>query len=168
MARKNKDNETVEAEDFGAGIDTGDEFETNVSPSSADISPELTEKEKLQLEAEAREEVAKAIRLSKMKEFKAAAKKRLQAEAMFRHGKDDKGDDLDTVDLNLASYPKYIMLDGVMYYSGKRYTKSRKVIQVLKDVMDRGWRQEAARLGERTEWVEQKQKLLSRQGLQLH
>ncbi len=38
-----------------------------------------------------------------------------------------------------------------MYYHGRTYTKSRKVIQVLKDQQDRGWRQEAARRGERAE-----------------
>lgn len=170
MANKRKDTgkDKIEVDEFGAAIDTGDEFVSEVSPASAEISLELTEEEKIKLEAEARTEVAQSMKLAKMKQFKAAAKKRLQTEAMFRHGKDDKGQDLDTVDLNLASYPKFIMLDGVMYYSGRRYTKSRAVVQVLKDQMDRGWRQEAARLGEKTEWVEQKQKLLSRQGLQLH
>ncbi len=161
MAKAPK-NDTEEVTEFGAGIEAED---TEVS---GDIQIELTEKEKLALEAEARREVAADIKASKKKEFKAAAKKRLQAEAMFKSGKDDKGEDLDTVELQLASWPKYIILDGTVYHSGRKYTKRKAVIAVLKDQMDRGWRQEAARLGERTDWVAQKQMVLSRGGLTVH
>jgi hypothetical protein len=149
------------------GDDISDE-ELATFGGNEEIQVELTEKEKLKLEAEARQEVAAAIKAAKMKEFKNAAKKRLQAETMFRNGKDDGGEDLDTVDLVLASHPKFIILDGAVYHSGRKYTKKRSVVAVLKDQMDRGWRQEAARLGERTDWVEQKQKLLTRNGLMMH
>lgn len=162
---KGKNSET----DFGADISDDEELSAiEATLAGADITVELTEDEKIKLEAEARMEVAKALKAAKMKEFKNAAKKRLQEEAMFRNGKDDSGEDLATIDLVLASYPKYITLDGARYYSGRKYTKRKAVIAVLQDQMDRGWRQEAARMGERTEWVEQKQKLLTRNGLQLH
>lgn len=169
MAKKDKNAGEPEIE-FGAEIETdANDFGLDaLMAGNADISVELTEAEKTKLEAEAKREVAAAIKIAKMKDFKNAAKKRLQAEAMFRNGKDDSGEDLDTVELNLASYPKWITLDGTRYYSGMKYKKRKGVIAVLKDQMDRGWRQEAARLGEKTEWVEQKQKLLSRSGLQMH
>lgn len=154
--------------DFGSDVEDEELAAIAATINNDDITVELTEEEKIKLEAEARMEVAKAIKAAKMKDFKNAAKKRLQTEAMFRHGKDDSGEDLATVDLVLASYPKCIILDGVIYHSGKRYTKRRSVIQVLQEQMDRGWRQEAARMGEKTEWVEQKQKLLTRGGLQIH
>lgn len=156
-----------EGADFGAEMEL-DEDALAVLSGNDEIEVELSEKEKLKLEAEARREVAEAIKAAKAKEFKAAAKKRIQSEAMFRNGKDDGGEDLDTVELTLASHPKFIILDGAVYHSGKKYSKKRSVIAVLKDQMDRGWRQEAARLGEKTEWVEQKQKLLTRNGLMMH
>lgn len=158
MAKK----ETPKEEEFGEEVD-----DTIMDP-DGEIGAELTEEEKKKLEADARKEVAAALKAVKMKDFKSAAKKRLQAQAMFTSGKDDTGEDLDEVDLALASHPKYIMLDGAVYHSGRKYKKRKAVIAVLKDQMDRGWRQEAARMGERTEWVEQKQKLLTRGGLQMH
>ncbi len=151
--------------EFGSEIEAGEDA---VLASSEQIQIELTEKEKIALEKEARQEVAAAIKAAKMKDFKLAAKKRIQSEAMFRHGKDDTGEDLISIDLQLASYPKHIILDGVIYTSGRRYTKKRSVIAVLNEIMHRGWQQEAARLGERTDWAEQKQKVLSRNGLQMH
>ena len=111
----------------------------------------LPKPKKKKLEAEAKREVAAAIKASKVKEYKASLKKTIHAAAMFANGKDDSGEDLDTIELNLASYPKYISLDGVRYYHGRKYTKKRAVIAVLKDQMDRGWRQEAARMGEKIE-----------------
>lgn len=167
MAKKDKNVGEPEI-DFGADVEDSDFGLDALMAGNGDISVELTEAEKTKLEAEAKREVAAAIKAAKMKDFKSAAKKRLQAEAMFRNGKDDSGEDLDTVELNLASYPKWVTLDGTRYYSGRKYTKRKGVIAVLKDQMDRGWRQEAARLGEKTEWVEQKQKILSRNGLQMH
>lgn len=168
MANKPPKDKAIE---FGADVPDDDDEELKAIEATlegTEITVELTEDEKVKLEAEARMEVAKALKAAKMKDFKAAAKKRLQAEAMFRNGKDDSGEDLATIELHMASYPKWITLDGVRYYSGRKYTKRKSVIAVLQDQMDRGWRQEAARMGERTEWVEQKQKLLSRNGLQMH
>lgn len=168
--------EAVKAEEFGAGLAvTGEENDGQeigageaALPPDAEFSAELSENEKAEIEAEARREVQEALKAAKKKDYKAQLKKRIKSEAMFRSGKDDKGNDLDTIDLVLASYPQYIILDGAVYHSGKRYTKNRNVIAVLKDQMDRGWRQEAARMGEKTDWVAQKQKLLTRGGLQIH
>jgi len=167
MAKKDKVAGEPEV-DFGTGVEDNDFGLDALLAGDDEIGVELTEAEKKKLEAEAKKEVAVAIKAAKMKDFKSAAKKKLQAEAMFRNGKDDSGEDNDTIELNLASYPKWVTLDGVRYYSGRKYKKRKAVIAVLKDQMDRGWRQEAARLGEKTEWVAEKQKLLSRNGLQMH
>lgn len=135
MARKKNDEPQEAFEDID------DEIEV-----VGDDSVELSEAEKLELEKEARTEVMKALKASKAKAFKAQAKKRLQAEMLFRNGKDDSGEDLVTVALHLASHPKYIMLDGAVYHSNRKYTVRRAVATVLLDQMHRGWEQEEARL----------------------
>jgi hypothetical protein len=168
MAKK-KDETVKDSFEFGAEV----EDETIVAASDnaideGEISLELTEAEKTKLRAEARKEVAAALKLSKMKEFKAAEKKRIQAQAMFANGKDDSGEDLVTVELQLASYPKYIILDGARYYSGRKYTKRRAVAAVLLDQMDRGWRQEFARRGEKNEFLESMPKRLSHSSVMAH
>lgn len=138
--------------DFGADIDDVD-AETLTMAAQGDIDCELTEAEKRKLEADTKKEVAKAIKLAKMKEFKAAAKSRIQKEAMFKEGKDDDGDDLVEVTLTMASYPKWIMLDGKRYHSRlKPYKVKAAIAAVLLDQMDRGWRQEEARRGEKVEF----------------
>lgn len=148
MAKKDKE----EVKDFGAEVEETD-AETLMMAAEGDIGCELTEAEKRKLEADARKEVAKAVKLAKMKEFKAAAKVRLQKDAMFKHGKDADGKDLVEVQLALASYPKWIMLDGVMYHArAKPYKVTKDVAAVLLDQMDRGWRQEEARRGEKVEF----------------
>ena len=144
-----------------------DHIENETLEAASQESATLTEKEKLAIEAEVRAEIAKELKAAAKKDFKAAAKLRIQAETMFRSGRDDSGEDLDTIDLQLASYPKFIMLDGTVYHSGKKYTKKKSVIAVLKDQMDRGWRQEAARLGEKMEMVAQRRTLVNRYGTQI-
>lgn len=145
MVKKSKD----EVSEFGEEVEIEDDLAHFAG--NDEIHVELSEAEKIKLEAEAKKEVMAAIKAAKMKDFKAAAKKRLQAEVMFKAGKDDSGEDLDTVDLLLASHPKYIMLDGTVYHSGRKYTKKKSVVAVLKEQMDRGWRQESARRGEKVE-----------------
>ncbi len=146
----------TEIEEFGADVE---DIEV-----SGDIGAELTEGEKRKLEAEAKKEVAAALKASKMKDFKAAAKKRIQSETLFKVGKDDKGEDLQTVDLVLASYPKWIILDGTYYFSGKRYVKRAGIAAVLREQMARGWEQEEARRGEKAEWRDPRKKVLGHDG----
>lgn len=133
---KRKDN-TPEDEDLQ---------ELEIAAADAEFDSELTEAEKLKLEAEAKAEVLKALKLSKAKAFKQAAKQRIQAEMLFRSAKDSTGADVVTVSLLLASHPKYIMLDGAVYHSGRKYSVSKAVASVLLDTMHRGWEQEYARI----------------------
>ncbi len=164
MARhpKTPKDDDQEITEFGAevdAVDDADEPESKVL-AAASLSADLTEQEKIELEAEARAEVALAMKKSKMKAFKAAAKKRLQAEAMFSEGKDETGKDLVVVDLQMASHPKWIMLDGKRFHSGRSYRVRKEVASVLLDQMDRGWRQEEARLGEKKEFFRDTRKTL--------
>lgn len=109
---------------------------------------ELTEGEKLKIEAEARAEVTKEMKAAKVKEFKEAAKRRLKMQALFSDGKDEHGEGTESITLNLSPVQPHVCLDGKRYYHGRTYTVSRGVMQVLKDQMFRGWKEESARLGE--------------------
>ena len=145
-----------------------DENEIVKPVAAEEFSVELTEKEKLAIEKEARAEVLKTMKADAKEAFKEAAKKRIEADMMFSAGKDDKGEDLGTIDLYLASTPKYIMLDGAVYHSGRTYTKKKSVIAVLADQMDRGWRQEEARRGEKVEnFVYESKKVFGKNGLRV-
>jgi len=139
MSDKKKENEPTAILDKKA-----EAIETKAAP----LSMELTEEEMLQLEEEAKLEAAAEIRAQKKKAFKEAAIKKHKTTALFSAGKDDKGADLETITLNLSPAQPYISLDGVLYYNGKTYTKSVGVIQTLKDIAGRGWKEEDIRLGE--------------------
>lgn len=141
---KRKDNTPEDDDDDIQGIEAASLNGINVP--DAEFSVELTEAEKLQLEKEARAEVLKQMKLSESKRFKAAAKQRIQAEMLFRSAKDATGGDLCTVSLMLASHPKFIMLDGAVYHSGRKYSVTKPVASVLLDQMHRGWEQEYARI----------------------
>lgn len=138
------------------------------NPQMAAISsPELTDAEKATIEAAAREEVIADLKAAAMEKYKEQAKLKIQGEMMFRAGKNSKGKDTQKVVLDLASYPKFIILDGAVYHSGKTYNVDSGVAAVLRDQMDRGWTQEASRMGEKIVDVNHRRKVLGRNGLQL-
>lgn len=101
-------------------------------------SVELTEAEKLAIEAEAKAEVAKELKAEKRKEFKAAAKQRLKKQVLFQHGKDEEGDDTELVLIQLASHMPFIRLDNNVYYHGRAYRLSQKTAASIKEQMYRG------------------------------
>jgi len=172
MVKKSKD-DLGEGDTFGKAIDDIDnELEQSIAAAKAaeaapvdDLSGELTDAEKKEIEAQARTEVAASIKNSKMKAYKAQVKKQLLAQQMFSEGKDDKGNNTVDVDLYLASYPKWIMLDGKRYHHGRRYRVKAGVASVLMEQMSRGWEQEEARRGEKVELLPATQKILGKNGL---
>lgn len=99
---------------------------------------ELSEKEKLEIEAEAKAEVAKELKAEKRKEFKAAAKQRLKKQVLFQYGKDDSGDDTETVFIQLANFQGDIKLDGKVYYPNRAYRLNKGTAAVIKEMMFRG------------------------------
>lgn len=130
-------------------------------------APELTDEEKAEIEVAAREEVIADLKASAMEKYKEQAKLKIQGEMLFRSGKNSKGKDTQKVVLDLASYPRFIILDGAVYHSGRTYNVDSGVAAVLRDQMDRGWAQEAARMGEKIVDVNHRRKVLGRNGLQL-
>lgn len=104
----------------------------------ADSDLELTPAEKRKLDKEAKAEIAKELKADKMRDYKDAAKIAAKRQALFRHGKDEKGDDLETVFVSLAQHTPFIALDGKRYYNGQAYRLSRNTAAVMKDQMHRG------------------------------
>lgn len=101
-------------------------------------SLELTEKDKEELEAQAAKDVAKEIKATKRQEFLEAAKQRLKKLALFRDGKDDTGEDLESVLITLAPHSPFISLDGKRYYANRMYRLNKGTAGVVKDQMYRG------------------------------
>lgn len=129
------------------------------------ISVELTEEEKLRLEEEARQEVEEEAREEKKRVFKEAARSRMKRRQLFSEGKDDDGDDLEEVTLDLAPMQSDIRLDGKSYYHGRKYKVKKSIAAVLRDQMYRGWDQEAARTKEKPDALRNKQKYLGSRGM---
>lgn len=112
------------------------------------VAVELTEEEKLSIEAEARKEVAAELKADKKKAFKDAAKRRLKVQSSFRDGKNESGDVVETITLDLAPAQHFICMDGTRYYHGQKYTLPLAKVQAINDMAFRGWKEESARLGE--------------------
>lgn len=115
---------------------------------SVPVSFELTESEKIEIEAEARADVEKELKAQKRKEFKDAAKRRLKAQSLVRDGVDETGESVATIFLDLAPAQHFISLDGSRYYHGRTYTLPIGKIQAINDMAYRGHKEESARLGE--------------------
>lgn len=112
------------------------------------LAVELTEQEKIEIEAEAREEIAAELRADKKKAFKDAAKRRLKVQSSFRDGKNESGETTSTITLDLAPAQHFICMDGTRYYHGQTYTLPLAKVQAINDMAFRGWKEESARLGE--------------------
>ena len=114
-----------------------------VKPERAAPPFELTAEEKAAIEKEAAEEVALELKEQKRADYKAQAKSKLKKQELFRHGRDDEGEETEPVTINLASHSPYIRLDSAVYYHGMTYRLNRAKAQVIKDVMHRTWLHDA-------------------------
>lgn len=88
---------------------------------------------------------------------------------VFRHARNEKGEDMVDIVVSVASFPKHIVLDGTVYVERKtpyRVTKGKAA--VLRELMARGWEEEERRLGtsEGNAKHRLRQYKLSSQGLQ--
>lgn len=110
-----------------------------LTEAAAPPSSELTEKEKLELEAEAAVEVAKELKAANRKAFKDAAKQRLKKQKLFQAGKDETGDDTQLILVNLGPCAGYVRLDNEVYHHGRAYRLGKGKAQVLLDQMHRTW-----------------------------
>ena len=99
---------------------------------------DLSAAEKAAITAEVEAEVAKELKATKRKEFKAAEKARLKKQVLFRHGRDEKGEDTELVLITLASHTPHLRLDNDIYYPGRAYRLSRGKAAVVKEQMYRG------------------------------
>jgi hypothetical protein len=103
------------------------------------VDTNLTAAEKADIELQAEIELAKELKAEEVKRFKEEAKARLKKDKMFELGKDEDGEDTESVHINLGDSSNYIRLDGTVYIQGKAYKVSRAKAATLKDIMHRTW-----------------------------
>jgi len=99
---------------------------------------ELSDAERAEISAQAAEELASEMRADARLEFKKAEKQRLKKKAMFQAGKDDEGDDLESILITLAPHMPFIKLDNNVYYPNRMYRLNKKTAAVVKEQMFRG------------------------------
>lgn len=112
------------------------------------LAAELSEQQKIEIEAEARAEIEAELLADKKKAFKEGAKRRYKAQTAFRDGKNENGESSSTITLDLSPAQHFICLDGARYYHGQTYTLPLPKVQAINDMAYRGWKEESARLGE--------------------
>ncbi len=100
----------------------------------------LSEAEMERLEQEAEEEVASELKANMAEEYKKNHKAMLKRKALFRAGKNDVGDDLVEVLIDLPPYCEDIRLDGVIYAVNQTYKMGHNKAAVIKDQIARAWK----------------------------
>lgn len=99
---------------------------------------DLTDAERTEISAQAAQELAEEMKADARLEFKKAEKARMKKKALFQAGKDDEGDDLESILIQLAPHMPFIKLDNNVYYPNRMYRLNRKTAAVVKEQMFRG------------------------------
>jgi len=114
---------------------------TEITP-SVDAKGVFTAEELKELELKAQAEFEEENKTSAAAAFKEETKRKLRQKAMFAAGKDTEGEDVESIQINLAPHSPYITLDGRLYYHGLSYKFTQAQAQTIKDVMARTWQHE--------------------------
>jgi hypothetical protein len=104
---------------------------------------ELTAEEIAAIHAEVEKEIAKETKDKLKKELKDSLKSAAKKKALFADGKNEEGENLVSVTLNLASHAPDIKLDGKMYRNGVTYQLTPKTAAVINEIAYRGWLHDA-------------------------
>ena len=99
----------------------------------------LEDAELKRIEAEARAEVEAEEKARQEASLKASIKEKIRRETLFKVGKDAKGNNTETVFIDLAPHSPFIVLDGVTYFNNQSYKLTRAQAQTVKEVMSRTW-----------------------------
>lgn len=137
-----------------------------VSVLDLDEAGELSAADKAALDKEAELEVLADLKAKAMDDYKKAKKLELSKKAMFKHGKDAKGQNVERIAIDVAQHVPHIRLDGVVYYPGFSYTVSHDVARVLKEQMYRSYLHDAEINGLDINGYMGRQKALARLGPQ--
>ncbi len=136
-----------------------------------ELPVELTDAEKKKIEREARDEVAVQLKKAKAAAYKEQMLKQANAESLFRHAQNEKGESIVEIDLSyIPSFPKHIILDGTVYTQRKApYKVTAGKAAVLRELLARGEEQEQRRLppeeGEARKEIHERRFRLSQKGL---
>jgi len=100
-----------------------------------EIEALLTPEEREKLTEQARAKIQARDRLDAEEAFLAAEMERLDREAH-----PDKIEEMREITLDLALYADRIILDGKVYFHGQRYTVTKPVYDVMREIMARTYR----------------------------
>lgn len=105
-------------------------------PSLVDVNPAtLTEEEKGLLRTKALERVAKERKEAAMDAF-------LATEIDLARRAHVPNEEMKYISLDMAGHSDRIMIDGVVYFHGQTYEVPKRLYDVLKEVVGRGWEHE--------------------------
>lgn len=107
------------------------------------LSVDLTEKEIADIHAQVEAELVKESKDRLKKELKDSLKAQAKKKALFSEGKNDDGEDLISVTLNLAPHAPDVKLDGKMYRHGVTYQLTPKTAAVMNEIQYRTWLHDA-------------------------
>ena len=104
-----------------------------------DNAMELSAEEQADIEAEVRAEIAKELKADKRKAYFELKKAELKKKALFKHGKDEEGENTEAVFIALAPHAPFIRLDNNIYYPNRIYRLGQKKASTIKEIMYRTW-----------------------------
>jgi hypothetical protein len=104
---------------------------------------ELTKDEIAAIHAEVEKELAKEAKDKMKKELKDSLKSEAKKKQLFSEGKNEAGEDLVSITLNMASHAPDIKLDGKTYRNGVTYQLTPKTAAVINEIAYRGWLHDA-------------------------
>lgn len=106
-------------------------------------SLELTKEEIAIIHAEVEKELAKEAKDKMKKELKDSLKSEAKKKQLFSEGKNESGENLVSVTLNMASHAPDIKLDGQTFRNGVTYQLTQKKAAVINEIVYRGWLHDA-------------------------
>lgn len=74
--------------------------------------------------------------------FKEERKRKARKAEQFKNGTDAKGEDVESVQINLAPHSPFINIDGRLFYHGLTYKFTQAQAQTIKSAMFETWRHE--------------------------
>lgn len=107
------------------------------------VTSALTEKEISDIHSQVEAELAKEAKDKLKKELKDSLKSAAKKKALFSEGKNDEGEDLVSVTLNLAPHAPDVKLDGRLYRHGVTYQLTPSTAAVMNEIQYRTWLHDA-------------------------
>lgn len=117
-------------------VDLGDLPGQPLAPAEA---PLLSIADMKEIEAQAQREVQEELKEKLRSDYLSQVKADLKKKALFVAGKDDKGEHLERILIDLPKFSDRITLDGCAYFHGISYSFNAKKAATIRDTIYRQW-----------------------------